>query len=293
MSEFFLKRYREICPDVVLVEPENLRTAIRVTENFDRLKKVLSDQNVKFEKIEWLKNGWWVQSKFSLGSTIEYLLGHYYLQAPLSQLTCEVLNPKPGSTVLDMASAPGSKTTYLAHLVKDGSVIALDVDASRLASVRNNAERMGLPNIVCVKKDARFASDLGQFFDYVMLDAPCSGNFCSDERWASRRTIDDIRKNARTQKELFKSAYRCLAPGGRMVYSTCSLEPEEDEMIISWALNRYDDLKAVDFDAPGDAGTVVWNGEQLNLELKKTKRFWPHKTGCEGFFIALLEKTSQ
>lgn len=294
-GEFFLARYRLIEPGVKIIPLEEIRQALRVnTEKItiDRLMKSLNHRGAMLKPISWLRNGYFVNAPFSLGATPDYLLGHYYLQGPLSQLTCEVLDPSPGAHVLDMASAPGGKATYLAQLVGEkGVVVALDSDALRLAAVRNNAERLGLANVLCVKKDARFCQDLGMKFPFVLLDAPCSGNFCSDKDWFSKRTIGDITSNARVQRELLRAAYAVLAPGGHLVYSTCSLEPEEDELAIDWALKKYPDLDVVEFDlALGDPGATSWLGQELDSRIGRTKRFWPHKTSCEGFFIALLEK---
>jgi tRNA (cytosine40_48-C5)-methyltransferase len=294
-GEYFLKRYRQIDPSVQSVDSKKMQQALRVNTsrtNAEELIYSLNQRGAFLQKIQFLQNGYFAKASFSLGATPEYLFGHYYLQAPLSQLVCEILNPTSGGDVLDMAAAPGGKTTYLATIVGErGKVIALDSDASRLASVRNNVERLGLTNVICVKKDARFAADLGMKFKFVLLDAPCSGNFCSDENWFGKRRIEDIKNNARVQKELFRAAYQCLEPGGRMVYSTCSLEPEEDELIIDWALKKYPDLSVI---APnidiGDHGATHWEGQELDPQIKNTRRFWPHKTGMEGFFIALLEK---
>lgn len=294
-GEYFLARYRRIDPSAVAIDPASLRHALRVNPlrvGAQALVDALSPRGASFERIAWLRHGYFVAAPFSLGATTEYLLGQYYLQGPLSQLACEILDPTPGSRVLDMAAAPGSKTTYLATIVGDGVVIALDNDSTRLAAVRNNAERLGLLNVVCLKKDARFATDLNEKFSFVLLDAPCSGNYCSEDAWFSHRTIQHVQANARTQRELLKAAVGCLAPGGRLVYSTCSLEPEEDECLVSWALERYPDLELIALDnlPLGDSGITSWDGKSLDPRVAGTRRFWPHKTGCEGFYIAHLRR---
>lgn len=292
---FFVNRYIKMNPGVKLLAPDKVQQALRVNTSrttHDNLIATLKEKGAKLEWIPFLKNGYFVHANFSFGATAEYLLGYYYLQAPLSQLACEVLNPKEGATVLDMAAAPGSKTTYLAAMVGEtGKVIALDSNPDRLSAVRNNAERLGLANVICVKKDARFADDFGEKFEYILLDAPCSGNFCSEENWCSKRTIADVKENARLQRELMKSAINCLAPGGRLLYSTCSLEPEEDELIIDYALKRNPTLQVLPLNITlGDEGILFWDGVDLDPRIANTRRFWPHKTGMEGFFMALIEK---
>jgi NOL1/NOP2/sun family putative RNA methylase len=295
-GEFFLQRYRSIDPTMRVIEARAPEQALRVNTmlvDAEMLTRRLNARGAFLVKIPFLQQGYTPKASFSMGATPEYLLGYYYLQAPLSQLACEVLAPKKGSAVLDMASAPGGKTTYLAAMVgNSGHVVALDNDASRLAAVRNNVERLGLTNVVCVRKDARFATDLHKEFPYILLDVPCSGNFCSQEQWFGTRTLEDIKRNARTQKELIRAAIATLAPGGRLVYSTCSLEPEEDECIIDGVLKKFPELSVVPLDylPIGDKGTTQWAGEQLDPRVAGTRRFWPHKTGMEGFFIALLEK---
>lgn len=291
MSEFFLQRYRLIDPTVRTIEPSSVKQAIRTNTmkiSDDELRRKLESLGVVLEKIPWVSHGYYAEAEFSLGATREYLLGHYYLQGPLSQMACEVLSPSRDDEVLDMAAAPGGKATYLATMAR--SVVALDANKQRLLSVRNNAERLGIPNIICMAKDARYARDLKKKFDTVILDAPCSGNFCSQENWFSSRTIDDVRKNARLQKDLIRSAAHCLRPGGRLLYSTCSLEPEEDELIADYLI-RKEDMVLIDIPGSlGDPGILEWEGKKMDSSLLKARRFWPHKTGCEGFFMALFEK---
>jgi NOL1/NOP2/sun family putative RNA methylase len=293
---YFLKRYRTIRPDTTLIDPQSIRPAIRVnttrTTHSDLI-RTFNRGGAFLTKIPFLQDGYWVEAKFSLGSSPEHLFGQYYVQAPLSQLVTEILDPPAGARVLDMAAAPGGKATHIAQrILPGGSVVALDTHAARLAAVRNNAERLGLPNIVCVRKDARYAHDLKEQFSSILLDAPCSGNYCSDESWVSRRTIEDIRASAKVQRELIREAVACLAPGGTLVYSTCSLEPEEDECMIDWALATFPELDVLPIDdlPIGDPGRVHWEGKNLDPRVAGTRRFWPHLTGCEGFFIAKLRR---
>lgn len=289
---YFENRYKRICPDFALGEERKALRFNTLKADADALLKRLEQKKVKLEKIPFLADGYWYEAAFSLGATPEYLQGYYYLQGAASQLVAEILAPRPGERVLDMAAAPGSKTTHLAQLMKNGGVIvALDSNVQRLAALRNNCERLMVTNVVMVKKDARFAKDLGLVFDRVLLDAPCSGNYCSDPDWFGKRRIEEIQGNARAQKELFKAAHAVLQPGGVLVYSTCSLEPEEDELVIDWVLEKFPDLELEKMDVPvGDPGIIEWDGRALNAALKKARRFWPHKTGTEGFFVAKLRK---
>lgn len=283
---FFENRYKIICPDFAIAEE---RPALRVNTkliNPKALVQRLEKRGVKLEKVPFLDHGYYYESEFSLGSTEEYLLGYYYLQGAASQIVAEVLPTRSG-LVLDAAAAPGGKTTHLAQL-SSGNFIALDTHSKRLQSVRNNCSRLMLDNVAYVNKDARYVNELGLQFDAAVLDAPCSGNFCSEEGWFHKRTLDDVKKRARVQRQLVAAVAQVVKPGGYLLYSTCSLEPEEDELVVDWAL-RNCPLELVETKLNiGDPGITSWENKELPNELKKTRRFWPHKTHTEGFFIALF-----
>ena len=227
-----------------------------------------------------------------MAATPEHLQGYYYLQEAASQLPAEILEPKGTDTVLDMCASPGSKTTQLAMLMNNkGKITALDSENVRLPKLQNNLERCGVTNTITYKKDARYAQDLGLEFEKILLDAPCSGNFAIEPDWFLERKLGDIKALVKTQRQLLQAAIDVLKPGGILVYSTCSLEPEENELNINWLLNEYKDveLEKIDIDI-GDPGLTKAFDRELNPDLAKCKRFWPHKTGTQGFFLAKLRK---
>ncbi|MBU0667087.1 MAG: RsmB/NOP family class I SAM-dependent RNA methyltransferase [Nanoarchaeota archaeon] len=290
---FFLRRYEELGEKF---SPDNisLKKSLRVNTlkiSTEKLISRLKKNKIKLEKIPFLDDGFFYEADFSLGATPEYLLGYYYLQEVASQLSVQVLHPESHELVLDMSAAPGGKTTQIAGFMKNkGLVVALDNNTLRLNSLRNNLERLGVKNVVIFKKDSRFVSDLGLKFDKILLDAPCSGNFVDNNNWLCSRTIEDINSRAMLQKELLKSAVKVLKPGGVLVYSTCSLEPEENELNISWLLKNHPNLRLVETGlSVGDEGVVNVFGEQLSSEIKNCRRFWPHKIATQGFFIAKIE----
>jgi len=292
-NNFFISRYKKLVDDFELINvKERVLRINNLKVDEKQLVKRLRKKEVKLEKIPFLKFAYKYDADFSLGSTPEFLLGYYYLQGLASQIVSEVLSPEEKDIVLDMASAPGSKTTHLSQLMNNkGKIVAIDLNKDRLVSVRNNCERLGILNVTFVRKDARFVGDFGRKFSKILLDAPCSGNYCSEKDWFNKRTIDGVKDNVRLQRELLTSAYKVLEEGGELVYSTCSLEPEEDELIIDWLLDKFNDLELLKIDLSiGDDGITEFKGKKLNPELKKCKRFWPHKTGTEGFFIAKLRK---
>ena len=285
MANMFLNRYRkwgqEIDPEQIII-----RKALRVnTLKCDEasLVKSLTSKGVKLEKVPFLNHGYYYESTFGLSSTPEYLQGKIYLQDAASQIPVEVLNPLEGETVLDMAASPGGKSTQISAMMKNtGTVIALDIQHDRIQSLKNNTERLGIKNTVIYNKDSRYADDLNLKFDKVLLDAPCSGNFCIDPNWLEKRTLEDINEKAFIQRQLIKSGVRVLKKEGTLVYSTCSLEVEENENIIDWAKNELD-IEIIDMNL--DIGSPG-----LTDTTSITRRLWPNKTKTQGFFVAKMIK---
>ncbi len=288
-----VKRYAAlgcVCKLITLKPSLRINTLKSSEENIiSRMTKL----GVKLTKIPYTTNGYYYESPFSLGATSEYLQGYYYLQEAASQVPALILDPKPEEVVLDMCAAPGSKTTQIAmYMQNSGTLVALDADPRRLFALRNNLERCGVTNALLYKKDSRFVFDLGIKFDKVLLDAPCSGNYIIEEGFFTKKSIDGIRERSRLQKELLKAAIKVLKVNGTLIYSTCSLEPEENEMNVDWILTKYPEMKLEQIDLNvGENGITNVFGKELNPEISKCKRFWPERTDTEGFFIAKLIKT--
>lgn len=294
INNTLVKRYKTLgcnCENITL-KPSLRVNTLRISEAeiISRLKVL----GVKLTKIDYTTYGYYYETTFSLGATPEYLQGYYYLQEAASQLPPKVLEPKQDEVVLDMCAAPGSKTTQIAQYMQNkGTLVALDADPRRLFALRNNLERCGVTNALLYKKDSRFVFDLGIQFDKVLLDAPCSGNYVIEEDFFIKKSVDGIRERSRLQKELLKAAIRVLKKGGTLVYSTCSLEPEENEFNVEWVLSKYPEMKLEDTGLSiGEEGLTEAFGKKLNPEVSKCRRFWPEKTGTEGFFIAKLVKKS-
>jgi NOL1/NOP2/sun family putative RNA methylase len=251
----------------------------------------LEKLGIKLQKIPFTQYGYIAESKFSLGAIQEYLFGYYYLQESAAQLPVQVLDPKPTDIILDCCAAPGGKTSQLAQAMKNqGVIVAYELKPHRLVSLLMNLERTGVENVVLFKGDAACAKLLETQFDKILLDAPCAGNFVSDKDWFEKRDIDGINRSSAIQKRLLKAAVEVLAPGGVLVYSTCSLEPEENELNMQWALENLP-VRLENVSLPiGDPGLTNIFGKKLSPDIAKCRRFWPHKTNTEGFFIAKLVK---
>ncbi len=290
-KEFFKEKYATLGGRIAEVQ---LRQSLRVNTLRTTQKELiprLEELGVKLTRLDGTKNGYGVQSKFSLGAITEHLLGYYYLQETASQMPAEALDPKPGEIVLDCCAAPGGKTTQMAALMKNkGTIIAYELKKHRIPSLMMNLERCWVKNTTAFQGNFSQAKSFGTRFDKILLDVPCSGNYTMEQGWFEKRTQEDIQQNSERQKTLLREAIGMLKQNGVLVYSTCSLEPEENELNINWAIENLlirmqnTGLKA------GEPGIIGMQGKKLNEEVKLCRRFWPEKTETQGFFIAKMVK---
>ena len=228
--------------------PLTIRTNTLKTKRKD-LAKALIQRGVQLDPIaEWSKVGLKIyESSVPIGATPEYLAGHYILQSPSSFLPCMTLAPQPNERILDMAAAPGGKTSYISQLMKNtGVLVANDLKKERLKSLNANMHRLGVSNVVVANYDGRKLPSIFKKFDRCLLDAPCSGLgvIARDPSIKVQKTWEDVRKLSHLQKELIKAAIDCVdansKTGGYIVYSTCSISVEENEAVIEYALsNRF------------------------------------------------------
>ncbi|MFQ5620244.1 MAG: NOL1/NOP2/sun family putative RNA methylase [Candidatus Nanoarchaeia archaeon] len=287
-----LDRYKELgeIPKEIDLKP-TLRVNTLKLSNEELVKK-LKLRKVKLKKILELKNGYTIiNTPFSLGASLEYLMGYCSLQEQAAQYAVEILNPTPKDIVLDMCAAPGGKTTQIAQWMNNqGTIIALDPIRRRLKVLHNHLERCAVTNTTCYNIDGRQIDELNIQFDKILVDAPCSGNFITDKDWLKKRDLEGIKARARLQKQLLVSAINVLKPGGTIVYSTCSLEPEENELVLDWILKEFPEIKLQKISTPGDPGLTEVFGTKLNAQIKNARRFWPWKTNTQGFFVAKLKK---
>ena len=288
-KQFFIDRYAELGWKYRETE---LQQSIRINQTIAKVKKLperLRSLGVHVEKVPFLPSGYWVgKSKVSAGATAEYLLGMYSIQEAAAQIPATLFTALNGKTVLDASAAPGGKTVQLADLMENsGAIIALDESKQRLMVMANHLERCHVSNTSVYNLDARQASTLNRMFDRILLDVPCSGNFASDSQWFHRRTLADIERNSRMQREILSETVKCLAPDGEMVYSTCSLEPEEDELNIDWAIRNFA-LQIQHIDCIGVNGLTEVFGKKLDSQVANCRRIWPEIT--QGFFVCKLKK---
>jgi 16S rRNA (cytosine1407-C5)-methyltransferase len=206
------------------------------------------------------------------------------------------LNPKPGQQVLDLTAAPGSKSTQLAALMQNqGFILANEINELRVERLKFNIEKQGAAIIEVRHGDGkRLEENWQEYFDAVLLDAPCSGEglflACEPKSyrfWNPKR----VRELATEQKKLLRTALWALKPGGILIYSTCTLSSAENEEVLNWALEKYDPELKVEplaLNIPG-AGPGLTVGEFSKLHSQKYLRIYPTQL-MEGFFVAKLRK---
>ncbi|KAG5949203.1 hypothetical protein E4U53_005946 [Claviceps sorghi] len=279
--------------------PVVIRTNTLRTHRRD-LAQALINRGVTLEPVgKWSKVGLQVfESSVPLGATPEYLAGHYILQAASSFLPCMALDPQENERVLDMAAAPGGKTTYMAAMMKNtGIIIANDPSKARAKGLIGNIHRLGARNVIVSNYDAReFPKPMGGF-DRVLLDAPCSGTgvIAKDPSVKTNKTEMDFMQLPHVQKQLLLSAIDSVnhasKSGGYIVYSTCSVTIEENEQVVQYALSRRPNIRLVDTGlAFGKEGFTSFMGKKFDASLRLTRRYYPHTYNVDGFYVAKFKK---
>ncbi|MFH1064450.1 MAG: RsmB/NOP family class I SAM-dependent RNA methyltransferase [Candidatus Woesearchaeota archaeon] len=279
-----------------------LRKSIRVNTlkiDVDALVERVSKEWI-LTPIPWCKDGFWIEhrgigeeKRRDVGNMIEHVLGYVYVQEAASMIPPLVLDPQPGERVLDMCAAPGSKTTQIAQYMKNkGVLVANDVMGLRLASLGVNLQRCGVLNVIMTRMQGNRFYNVE--FDRILVDAPCSGTGTIRK---SLKTIDMWNLKlashlAKTQRTLVRTAFSILKPGGTMVYSTCTLEPEEDEGIVDYILKEFPEasVEEIDLDIKRSPCVTQFEGKTYSDEVKKCLRIWPQDNDTEGFFVAKIRK---
>ncbi len=270
----------------------------RLTEKGYLLEETILDEVFKIEKANNASNSN-NDKKTNLptiGSTLEYLKGYYYIQDLSSCIAVGELeiDERGCTTVLDMAASPGGKTTFIAQKMNNtGNIIACEPNPKRMTSLLFNLSRCGVKNTTIFNMPGEDVEKLGIKFDRVLLDAPCSceGIVTKDETRKKSRNLKDIEICSIKQRNLIQSAFQVLKPGGKMVYCTCSFAPEENEMVVDELMrNNKDNDMELEPLRYGIDGLTEYGDRQFSKELHHTKRLYPHIHHTNGFFIAKLRK---
>lgn len=280
--------------------PMVIRTNTLRTHRRD-LAHALINRGVTLEPVgKWSKVGLQVfESQVPLGATPEYLAGHYILQAASSFLPVMALAPQEHERVLDMAAAPGGKTTHLAALMRNtGCIFSNDASKDRAKGLIGNIHRLGVKNtIVCNYSALEFPKVMGGF-DRVLLDAPCTGTgvIAKDASVKTNKTEADFLRVPHLQKQLLLAAIDSVdhasKTGGYIVYSTCSVTVEENEQVVQYALNKRPNVKLVPTGLVfGKEGFTKYQSKRFHPNMKETRRYYPHAYNVDGFFVAKFKKT--
>ncbi|XP_050680753.1 uncharacterized protein LOC126976466 isoform X1 [Leptidea sinapis] len=308
-NEFLMEVLMQIFPVQELVEfleaseiarPVTIRTNSLKTRRRD-LAQALINRGVNLDPVgKWSKVGLVIfSSTVPIGATPEYLAGHYILQGASSFLPVMALAPQENERILDMCAAPGGKASHIAAIMKNtGALFANDANKDRTKAVVGNFHRLGVVNAIICNYDGRQFPDVIKGFDRVLLDAPCTGTgvIAKDPSVKTTKDQKDIQRCFNLQRQLLLAAIDCCnaksSTGGYVVYSTCSILPEENEWVVNYALKRRN-VKLVptglDF---GTEGFVKYRHHRFHPSLKLTRRFYPHTHNMDGFFVAKLKKFS-
>lgn len=247
-----------------------------------------------YKPVPWCRTGFYgkISGKDSL-----FQSGAVYSQEPSAMLVGELASVSPGERVLDLCAAPGGKSTHLAgQLNQEGLLIANEINRKRARILSENIERAGLRNAVVTSQAPEdFEADFQEFFDCVVVDAPCSGEgmMRKDQHAAEQWSLDLVEMCAARQWEILQSALKLVAPGGRLIYSTCTFAPEENEQVIARVLSEYPEFSVQPVEL-GDGlapGRPEW--ADGNPELSGAVRLWPHRVRGEGHFAVVLVRAGE
>ncbi|AFZ71164.1 tRNA/rRNA cytosine-C5-methylase [Caldisphaera lagunensis DSM 15908] len=258
----------------------------------DELEKRLVNKGFKIKKIPFLPHGYEIiSSPYKVGATHEYLMGYYYLQDPGSMLVVYLMNPKKNSFIIDMASAPGGKSSQILQLTKDNvKLVSVELKKDRIKSLRSNLQRMGFSSYIILEIDARKLSLKDA--DMILLDSPSSGEgiIRKDPKRKKSRPRSDMKKIHMLQFQLLNKAIDMIKPEGEITYAACSTAIEEGEYVIDKILRRNEVDILNTYSPIGEHAFIEFNGVKFDDRIKNCIRLWPHKHGTEGFFICRLKK---
>lgn len=245
--------------------------------------------------IPWVEDGYYYKCEERPGKHPFHEAGLYYIQEPSAMAVVEVMQPRPGEKVLDLAAAPGGKTTHMAQYMKqEGLLVANEIHPKRAKILSQNVERMGIKNAVVTNETPeRLAKRFPAFFDRILVDAPCSGEgmFRKDPDVCEHWSLENVEKCALLQQDILKDAYNMLTPGGQLVYSTCTFSPEENEQVINELIKNYQDLSVEQVHVYERFSHGLTDLVDDPAEgLSNTIRIWPHEVNGEGHFVAVLRK---
>lgn len=246
------------------------------------------------EQVAWCETGYYYDKDDRPGRHPYHDAGVYYIQEASAMAPAEYLGAQPGERILDLCAAPGGKCTQIgAAMQQQGILVCNEIHPGRAKILSENVERMGLRNgIVTNESPKRLAQAFPGYFDRILVDAPCSGEgmFRKNPEARGEWSLENVALCAERQDEILSYAAEMLKPGGRLVYSTCTFAPKENEGTIQRFLSAHEGFTVVPVKRyPGMEPGV----SEREPEVSRTVRLWPHKLRGEGHYLAVLEKTQE
>ncbi len=309
LPEKFIERVRQIVPDERLNEvlksycdpkPISIRINTLKTDK-DTLIDLLNKNDIKTDKVSWHANALLIKSgsKRTLVDSDLFKNGFFYIQSLSSMIPALILDPKPNESILDIAAAPGSKTTQIAQLMKNtGSIVANDISPKRLFKLKSILDIQGVENVKITQIPGEFIyKKYPNCFDKVIVDAPCTmeGRFNTNDPLSYKDwSLKKIKILSFLQKRMLRSAFYAAKPGGVIVYSTCTLSPEENEGVVNWLLKeegKHVKLEGIEIKINHDIPIKVWKKTKFDESIINTMRIFP-SLEMEGFFVAKIRRLS-
>lgn len=242
-------------------------------------------------QVPWCRYGYYLDQRPAFTLDPIFHAGAYYVQEASSMfieaLYRDTMNQEPGQRVLDLCASPGGKTTLLSTLVgPEGLVVANEVIRQRALTLVDNVKKWGVGNVIVTQNDPTHFTPFEHFFDLILVDAPCSGEgmFRKNEAARSEWSEANVKLCAARSRRILSDVWGCLRPGGVMLLSTCTFNPQENEETVRWLTQEYD-VEGVELQID-----PTWGIQQTDVEGIPTFRFYPHRLTGEGFFAAALRK---
>ncbi|MEO0202836.1 MAG: RsmB/NOP family class I SAM-dependent RNA methyltransferase [candidate division WOR-3 bacterium] len=258
LESYLREHYKENFESFIEWSKTPLRPVIRVNTlkaNIQDVYKRLSKKGFILSRIEYINFAFRVEYyPYEIGNTLEHYLGYIYVQEISSMLPAIFLEPKSGEIILDLCSAPGSKTTLISQIMNNkGVIIANDADINRTSALAFNIDRMGCLNVIITQyKGEYFYKYYGNYFDKVLVDAPCSaiGTIHKNKEIIKWWSYKKVNKFSNLQKKLIESGFLCLKENGTLIYSTCTITREENEDVVNYLLRKYKNAKVEKIELP-------------------------------------------
>lgn len=302
MSFEIFQRYRPIIDDwPAFIDALNRPLPICIWANTSRisanqLHKRLTRDGIVAEPVAWYPGAFRLPANVKVGNRIEYLAGLCHVQEEVALLPAVLLDPQPGERVLELCAAPGNKAAQMSlRMQQRGTIIANDFNHNRMRAFRHNIERLGLMNISATLQEAVSYPKQPQRFDRVLVDVPCSCEGTS-RKSPEVLTHGNTTNLERLQYGILRRGLQLCEPGGRVVYSTCTYAPEENEVVVQRALDSLSPkihARILEVDLPGmqwSPGLENWNGTRFRRDMRNAIRIYPHQNDTGGFFVAVIER---